>query len=61
VIPEAAVEAATIAVQQETYGADWSRRIAKIALAAAAPHIYRTAWNAGYTAAVAVQDFRSTL
>ena len=39
VIPEAAVEAAVSAVEQETYGADWARRIATIAVKAAAPHM----------------------
>jgi len=37
VIPEEAVEAAVVAVQQETYGADWAKRVATIAVKAAYP------------------------
>jgi len=48
VIPEAAVEAAVAAVQQETYGADWAARIARIAVNAAAPHMTERAYNAGH-------------
>ena len=50
-IPEAAVEAAVAAVQQETYGADWAARIARIAVNAAAPHLIQAAkaeaWDEG--------------
>jgi len=52
VIPEAAVEAAVAAVQQETYGADWAARIARIAVNAAAPHLIQAAkaeaWDEAY-------------
>ena len=74
-IPEAAVEAAArgiFAIRDDAYDMDeWEdldstdRELftcqARAALEAAAPHIYRTAWNDGYTAAVAVQNFRDTL
>lgn len=49
-IPEAAVEAAVTAVEQETYGADWARRIATIAVKAAAPHMLAGALDEGSSA-----------
>ena len=58
VIPEAAVEAAVAAVEQETYGAEWARRIAIIAVQAAAPHMLAGAWQSAYR--LGVDDERTS-
>ena len=72
-IPEAAVEAAArwlhdhdcrsalhsgFPADIECY--DWLDEAREL-LGAAGPHIHRTAWNEGFTAARAMQEFRDSL
>jgi len=71
VIPDAAVEAAARCHYEAELGVNWdgvrpsvkrgylddARRM----LEAAAPHMHRAAWNEGFTAARAMQEFRDTL
>ena len=76
VIPAEAVEAAAKASWEKSNSDPWisgdaddlrwaDRRAylddAKVMLEAAAPHMHRAAWNEGFTAARAMQEFRDTL
>ena len=63
-IPEAAVEAAVSEVDRVLSGelvGGAADTLVRAILEAASPHIHRTAWNEGFTAARAMQDFRDTL
>ena len=56
-IPEQAIKAATERVQAETLGAEWSRRIATLAVEAAAPIIAAEAWDAGFMAGLHAAEY----
>ena len=60
VIPEAAVEAAYAETPPDACRYIDQSDI-RLILEAAYPHIHRTAWNEGFTAARAMQDFRDSL
>ena len=63
-IPDAAVEAGQAEVERMFSGdlvGGASDTLVRIILEAAAPHIHRTAWNDGFTAARAMQEFRDSL
>ena len=59
-IPEAAVEAA-YGEMPDGAGRYIDQSDIRLMLEAAAPHLHRTAWNDGFTAARAMQEFRDSL